>query len=481
MRKPKFSNRPRVNALPVLPVFFKIEDERVLLAGGGDAAVWKAELLLAAGAKLRIITEHVSQDLQAIAANTSNRNPVEVFQRCWRDDDFTGVKMAIGEFENDEHAARFAAAARAHGAPVNIIDKPSFCDFQFGSIVNRAPAVVAISTNGAAPVLGQAIRRRIESLLPPAIADWTQAAKNIRPHLDALLPEASARKDFWRRFADAAFTTPAAEINSVMKMLLAQRRAKTGKVTLVGAGPGDAEYLTLKAVRALQSADIILFDDLVSDEVLDLARRESKRMMVGKRGGRASCKQDDINATMLGLARQGKHVVRLKSGDPMVFGRAGEEIERLEAAGIDVDIAPGITAALAAAARLKTSLTHRDCAQGVKFITAHSQKGELPDIDWRNAADPNVTLMVYMGARKAPEFAARLLAEGLAPQTPVIVAAAVSRPAEQIATLTLKDLLQADLDPENPILIGVGQVFRKAALRQRGISEPETLRKNAYF
>ena len=246
---------------------------------------------------------------------------------------------------------------------------------------------------------------------------------------------------------------------------MAQNAGAQGRVTLVGAGPGDAEMLTIKAVRALQSADIILFDDLVSDDVLDLARREAKRMLVGKRGGRASCKQDDINETMLRLARQGKHVVRLKSGDPMIFGRAGEEIAMLESAGVPVDVASGVTSALAMAARLKTSLTHRDCAQGVKFITAHARDGALPAIDWRNAADPNITLMVYMGARKAPEFAARLLSEGLAAQTPVIVAAALTRPGEQLRGLTLGGLAGLSLDPKDPILIGIGEVFHSAASR----------------
>ena len=477
MRKPAFVDARRIDQLPVLPVFFKLEGRGVLVAGGDEAAAWKVELLAAAGARVRVYCETPSLELEMVKQQHPNR--IEIVQRKWNERDFTDVGLAIGAFESEAEAGRFAHAARASGTPANVIDKPEYCDFQFGSIVNRAPIVVAISTDGAAPVLGQAIRRRIETILPPGIKDWAKAAKELRPRLGDLLPDLVARKAFWRRFADVAFKAPSDQIEGALNALLSGRHESRGRVTLVGAGPGDAEYLTLKAVRALQSADIILFDDLVSDDVLDLARREAKRMLVGKRGGRVSCKQDDINDVMLRLARQGKHVVRLKSGDPMIFGRAGEEIDMLEAAGVEVEVAPGVTAALAAAARLKTSLTHRDCAQGVKFITAHSRNGRLPDIDWKSAADPDITLMVYMGARKAPEFAQRLLAEGLSPQTPVVVATAVSRPTEDFAAMTLETLTHADLNPKDPILIGVGSAFGRVQRRMREIATPAMFVQNA--
>ena len=232
-----------------------------------------------------------------------------------------------------------------------------------------------------------------------------------------------------------------------------------GKVTLVGAGPGDAELLTIKAFRALQAADVILFDKLVSDEVLDLARREAKRMLVGKRGGQPSCRQDDINALMVKLAKQGKHVVRLKSGDPMIFGRAGEEISILEAEGILVDVVPGITSALAAAARLGVSLTHRDYAQSVKFVTAHSRKGELPELDWKSFAGTKSTLMIYMGAKTAPKLSKVLIEKGANPQTPVMIAKGIMRDEESIEFLRLCDLLELKIDRTAPVLIGIGNVF----------------------
>jgi uroporphyrin-III C-methyltransferase/precorrin-2 dehydrogenase/sirohydrochlorin ferrochelatase len=236
----------------------------------------------------------------------------------------------------------------------------------------------------------------------------------------------------------------------------------TGRVTLVGAGPGDPDLLTLKALKALQAADVILFDDLVSDAVLELARREAKRILVGKRGGRVSCRQEDINDLMVKLAKAGRHVVRLKSGDPTIFGRAGEEIARLDAEGIPVEIVPGITAATAMAATLGVSLTHRDNAKSVRFVTAHSKKGGLPaDLDWRAVADGSATTVFYMGGRMAPLLAERLMAEGLPADYPAVVASAVSRAEQRVVPCRLATLAAtaAALGLEAPVLIGIGQVF----------------------
>lgn len=232
-----------------------------------------------------------------------------------------------------------------------------------------------------------------------------------------------------------------------------------GKVILVGAGPGDPELLTLKAVRALEHADVVLFDSLVSSEVLEFIRDTAQTFCVGKRGGRPSCKQDDIHDMMLRFARQGKIVVRLKSGDPMIFGRAGEEIAILEDEGIAVEVVPGVTSALAAASRLRVSLTHRDHAQSVKFVTAHSRHGELPELDWTSFAEKKSTLMVYMGARTAPKLAMTLLEKGADPQTPILVAKGVSRTSETIAYYRLENLLNLTIDRTQPVLIGIGPVF----------------------
>jgi uroporphyrin-III C-methyltransferase/precorrin-2 dehydrogenase/sirohydrochlorin ferrochelatase len=240
---------------------------------------------------------------------------------------------------------------------------------------------------------------------------------------------------------------------------------RKGSVTLVGAGPGDPEYLTIKAVRALQSADVILFDDLVADEVLELARREAKRMLVGKRGGKPSCRQEEINALMVRLARQGKRVVRLKSGDPMIFGRAGEEIARLEAAGIPVVVVPGITAASAMAARLGVSLTHRDLAHSVRYVTGHGKDGALPPgIDWSAVADEASTTVFYMGGRLAAAIADKLIDHGLPAATPVAIMASISRAGESRWVGTLAGMRAGAVPADGgPVLIGVGRVWAAAS------------------
>ncbi|MEQ9171454.1 MAG: siroheme synthase CysG [Rhodospirillales bacterium] len=440
--------------LAVLPLFHDLTGRRVVVWGATDAAGWKADLITAAGAVVTRITDG----------------------RPWTAGDLSGCALAVADAADDGQGADLAAAARAAGVPVNIIDRPAHCDFSFGAIVNRSPVVIGISTAGAAPVLGQAIRRRIETLLPPGIARWAAAAQGLRGRVQALMPEAARRRIFWRAQAERAFAAPdhpAPETLMDPTNLTVRDAGGTGRVTLVGAGPGDAQLLTLKAVRALQAADVILYDDLVSDDVLELARREAKRLLVGKRGNRPSCRQDEINGLMIKLAGQGKQVVRLKSGDPMIFGRAGEEIAELRARGIAVDVVPGITAALGAAAALGVSLTHRDHARSVRFVTGHGREGGVPeDMDWRGLADPGTTLMVYMAGRTAGTLARRLIEQGRAPGTPAMIVANVSRPDETRDMRTLGYLAGQTPDAgEGPVLIGVGEVF--AGLREAmPVSEP---------
>lgn len=457
---PEYKKRPKIAPLSVLPVFFNLQGARALLVGGSDGAAWKAELLLAAGAKLKLIAQNVDVTMQALIDDPSH--DITFYEREWREGDFKDARLALADFERPEFCKEFAKAARRAGVPVNIIDKPELCDFQFGSIVNRSPVVVSISTTGAAPILAQEIRRKIEILIPPSVAAWAIKAESLRASFATAVPDIQTRKAIWRNFAKAALRQPANQVDKFFSSALKLNKVpKRGKVTLVGAGPGEADLLTIKAVRALQSADVILFDSLVSDDVLELARREARRMLVGKRGGRSSCRQDDINEMMIKLARQGKHVVRLKSGDPMIFGRAGEEIETLEVEGIDVEIVPGVTAALAAASQLGVSLTHRDHAQSVKFITAHSRKGELPDLDWKSCVDEKTTLMVYMGAKTAPKLAAALMDYAMAPDMPVLIAKGVSRSKSDVSYHSLTDLLTLSIDREQPVLLGIGHVFAK--------------------
>lgn len=471
--KPPSERRPqRMADLSVLPVFFALAGKRVVVAGGTDAAAWKAELLAATGAEVHIYAapDEVEEELPRLLAADEDGRLIH-HADAWTAECLDGAALAVADATDDEEAEALVEAARQAGVPINVIDKPAFCQFQFGSIVNRSPAVIGISTAGAAPILGQAIRRRIEALLPPSLAEWAKLAARLRDRLYETLAAGAPRRAFWERFVDRAFgTAPGPDADETLLAEAASIRfgneAGRGRVTLVGAGPGDAELLTVKAIRALQAADVILFDELVSDDVLELARREAKHILVGKRGGRRSCRQEDINEMMVKLARGGKRVVRLKAGDPMIFGRGGEEIAQLEAAGIPIDIVPGITAALAMASALRVSLTHRDLARSVRFVTGHSKSGGLPeDLDWRAVADPTASTIFYMGGRMAARIATRLLAEGLPPETPVAVASAVSRPDQRLSRGRLSDLEKTvlEVDSSAPVIIGIGGVFAERA------------------
>ncbi|MGF9566609.1 siroheme synthase CysG [Neorhizobium sp. BT27B] len=469
LQQPRNDAPARMAPLAKLPVFWALEGQRVVVAGGSDAAAWKAELLAACGAQVHVYSDELSDTFQKLISRGTD-HPQGCFvhhDALWTTGAFTGATLAIGDCEDDAEAQAFFDAARAAGVPVNVIDKPAFCQFQFGSIVNRSPVVVSISTDGAAPILAQAIRRKIETLLPLSLKGWAEMAQRVRERVNDRLAVGPQRRAFWERFVDRAFQTPAdAESEAVLldeAAHVATSAQEQGRVTLVGAGPGNAELLTLKAVRALQAADVILFDDLVSDEVLELSRREAKRMLVGKRGGRESCRQEDINSMMLTLAKAGKRVVRLKSGDPMIFGRAGEEIACLEDAGIGVDVVPGITAASAMASQLGISLTHRDHAQSVRFVTGHSRKGTLPDnLEWTSLADPKTTTIYYMAGRTAGELAERLVAAGLPPDTPTAIVQSLTRKDERRWSGSLSKLGAAmcNIGFDQPVLIGVGAVFQ---------------------
>jgi uroporphyrin-III C-methyltransferase/precorrin-2 dehydrogenase/sirohydrochlorin ferrochelatase len=316
-------------------------------------------------------------------------------------------------------------------------------------------------------MLGQSIRARIESVLPLGLSAWAKAAKAWRPLLKARLPNFADRRAFWRRFSDAAWMQigRAPEAGD-FEALLAGYIPSTGSVTLVGAGPGDPELLTLKAVRALQAATTILYDDLVGPEVLELARREAKRVAVGKKGHGPSCKQSDINARIVELARAGETVVRLKGGDPTIFGRATEEILACRAAGVPVSIIPGISAAQGAAASLGLSLTERKRARRGQFVTGHGADGRLPDdIDWGAVADRKATTILYMPRKTLGEFARRALAKGLDPATPAVAVASATLPGEARAAGTIADIeARASALPAGaPVTILIGWVARDFA------------------
>lgn len=460
----------RMQPLARLPLFVDLTGRRVVVAGGSEAAAWKAELFSAAGGDVHVFAEAPDVELMAVIERGTPPGRLTLHRRRWAEDDLAGSALAVLDSEETEEIAAFQAAGHAARALVNVIDKPDACDVLFGSIVNRSPVVIGISTDGAAPVLGQAIRRRIETLLPPTLSAWGALAGRIRDAVTSRLAPGASRRNFWERFAERAFGAAPEEGEAIRLVAEAEGAVHTGeqpgKVILVGAGPGEPELLTLKAVRALQSADVVLYDDLVSADVLELARREARRVMVGKRGGKASCRQEDINDLMVELARAGERVVRLKAGDPMVFGRAGEEIDRLTAEGVPVEVVPGISAGIALAAALGASLTHRDAAHSLRFVTGHAKSGELDEgLDWRGLADPDTTLIVYMGGRTAGRVAERLIAEGLSGETPVVFGFGVGQRNQKIERHRLADLLTLGSVPtDQPLVIGIGKVFAAGTL-----------------
>jgi uroporphyrin-III C-methyltransferase/precorrin-2 dehydrogenase/sirohydrochlorin ferrochelatase len=462
-RSPAEIRSTRMAPLSRLPAFFALDGRRAVVAGGSQAACWKAELLSAAGASVDVFAAAPDSDIHSLAA-APPRGTVTVHVRAWTADDLAGAAIAVADCIDDDAASQFSAAARAAGVPVNVIDRPDFSDFAFGAIVNRSPLVIGISTDGASPVFGQAIRAKIEALIPKGFARWADAARDWRPRVHALSLPFRGRRSFWERFTARAVGAPNdqpsdADLDALLEPATTQ---DVGSVILVGAGPGDPELLTLRAVRALQSADVMLFDDLVSPDILDFARREAKKMLVGKTGHAPSCKQDDINTLMVSLAKAGRRVVRLKGGDPMIFGRAAEEIDACRAAGIAVEVVPGITSAQGAASRLLVSLTRRAEARRVQYITGHGRDGKLPpDIDWSSVADPTATTVVYMPAKTLPDLVANALAAGLDGSTPAVAIERATRADERVIAATIADLpsrLAAE-PPTGPVIVMIGRTF----------------------
>ncbi len=442
------------------PLFLDLEGACVLVVGGGDAAVAKLRLLLASGAVPRVVGPAPSEDLTALAEERG----FALHRREFQPDDLEGARLCYVAL--DKGAEAVVAAARRCGVPVNAVDQPALCDFTTPAIVQRGRIAIAISTSGVAPALARAVRAQIEAAIPQGYGALAAFCGKWR----ARAAEAFGR-DERRRFWDAVLGGPEAaavlrgseaEADALMRERLATRRTgPAGRASLVGAGPGDPDLLTLKALRALQEADVILYDRLIGPAVLDLARRDARRIDVGKRCGRHAMSQAAINRLMLDFARDGLHVVRLKGGDPFVFGRGGEELDALLAAGIPVEVVPGVTAACAVAAGLQAPLTHRDVARSMHFVTAHGKEEGLPPHDWHALAQMGGTLAVYMGVRTLPALTRALLDAGRSSSTPAAAVENATLPNERRIRGTLATIAEvvrvAGLD--GPTLVLIGEVL----------------------
>ncbi|MEM6745845.1 MAG: siroheme synthase CysG [Pseudomonadota bacterium] len=443
------------------PAFMDLDGATVLLSGGGELALRKARLLLPSGA--RIVAYHASQD-----GPLAHELGGQVILRAapMEDEAFADhpklIVAATGDEAEDERVAKLG---RAHGVPVNAVDMPHLCDVVIPSIVDRGDLVVGISTGGAAPVVGRRLREKLEALLPKRFGEVISFAKARRKIVsDAIEP--SNRRSFWERFFEgpAAEAILAGDEASAERAFDAALRApvQPGHVHIVGAGPGDPELLTLKALRVCQEADVILYDNLVSDGVLELCRRDAERIYVGKKRAQHALPQPQIGALMAELARDGKRVVRLKGGDPFIFGRGGEELDALRAEGITATVVPGISSALGCAASAEVPLTHRGLSQAVTFVTAEAGGGGTPDVDWQALAKLGGTIVVFMGVRRAGDVGSALIEGGLAAATPIAVVANGTLPNERIVRGELGRLGEAAAQIAAPALLVIGDVAAKA-------------------
>jgi uroporphyrin-III C-methyltransferase / precorrin-2 dehydrogenase / sirohydrochlorin ferrochelatase len=459
-----------------LPVFLDLQSGVVLLVGSGDAARAKLRLLAAAGARIRWYATDGCRDLGGLAEDDAAR--VELAAGEAHLADLAGVVAVVCAGAGDAGPA-ISARAKAAGLPVNVMDDLEHSTFIFPAIVDRGDVVVAVGTGGASPVLARRIRERIEAVLPARIGELASFIGRWRKSVHELIPEFALRRRFWERLVDGAIgelvlAGRAKEADATLKTIsdaagfagaLPSGRPR-GSVTLVGAGPGDPDLLTVKALRALQDADVVFHDELVTPEILDRARRDAARVPVGRRVGKPGIGQQAINRLLIEAANAGQRVVRLKGGDPFIFGRGGEEIEALRQAGVACSVIPGITAGIGAAAQFEVPLTYRHEALRITFLTAHKAE-DAETVDWSNLTDTRMTIVVYMGMSAAPSVRAGLLAAGRAPQTPVGVFARVTRSDAQAAIGTLDGLpgLVGKIGGGPAILI-IGEVVAHAASSQ---------------
>ena len=459
------------------PLFLTLQDQCALVVGGTEAAARKIELLLAAGARVTLVADKVVGEIAQLIADGA----VTWIGRDVDDDTLNGMSLAIVATDDESVQARVSLAARLRCLPVNVVDRPGLSSFIMPAIVDRAPITIAISTDGAAPALARRLRAEIERALPATIGRLARFAEIFREQVRRTLDEPRARRRFWDRvfggrIADMALAGDEFGARRELIRQLDAARSKTssvavcepGMVHLVGAGPGDPDLLTLKAHRLLQSADVVIYDRLVSAEILAMARRDAERVYVGKRRGQHCLPQAEINDLLVVHARAGKSVVRLKGGDPFVFGRGGEEMQALIAAGVAVEVVPGVTAALGCAAGTGIPLTHRDHAQACVFVTGHLKDGTV-ELDWSMLARPRQTVVVYMGAGTLPVIASRLIEHGLAAATPIVVIAngTTSRERRVVGTLATIDRLVNRAQLEGPTLCMVGEVVSLAAEQDR--------------
>ena len=449
-----------------LPIFLAVGNEPCLLVGGSQAAEPKARLLLRAGARLVVVAVELTPGLRALTGEAG----VTWHRRAFRERDLDGVRLVVVAVDDEALAHAVATAARERGIPVNAVDRRPLCSFILPSILDRSPLVAAVSTGGAAPILARILRARLETIIPARFGRLARFLGEIRPDVRGRIADPARRRQFFEGVVDGPIGEQVLagredEARAALATALAEQErgsaTAAGEVYLVGAGPGDPDLLTFRALRLMQKADVVVYDRLVSNAVLDLTRRDAERIYAGKQPGHHAIPQHEINDLLVRLAHAGKRVLRLKGGDPFIFGRGGEEIETLAALGVPFQVVPGITAASGCAAYAGIPLTHRDHAQSCIFVTGR-RKIEEETLDWGSLVRPNQTVVIYMGLAGLGDICDGLLRHGLPPETPAALIEQGTTAAQVVHTGTVGTLASSieGKGVRAPTLAIVGEVVR---------------------
>jgi uroporphyrin-III C-methyltransferase / precorrin-2 dehydrogenase / sirohydrochlorin ferrochelatase len=448
-----------------LPIFIDIKDRDCLIVGGGAVAARKATLILRAGGRITVVAPCLSAELQALVDQTRVRHQARPFM----EGDLKAQTLVIAATDDVAVNRRVAELAKARELPVNVADDASLGTFVLPAVIERGPVQIAISTGGASPVLTRELRARLENYIPAAYGKLAELVRGFRSEVKRRLPDAVQRRRFWEQTlqgptAEAVFAGREAAARKILTQALdaaARAQAPTGEVYLVGAGPGDPDLLTFRALRLMSQADVVVYDRLVSAPILELIRRDAQRIYAGKYPRGPQVAQEEINALLVRLAKEGQRVLRLKGGDPFIFGRGGEEIATLIDEGIPFQVVPGITAANGCAAYAGIPLTHRDYAQACIFVTGHLRDGTI-DLNWPMLAHEQQTLVFYMGLLGVEVICEKLIAHGLPTTTPAALVAQGTTPHQRVLIGDLKTLpaLVARNDVHAPTLIIVGEVVR---------------------
>jgi len=448
-----------------LPIFINVKDQPCLVVGGGEVAARKVELLLKGGARVVVVAPELG------AALTARRQAGEIGHRAeaFLPAQVQAHRLVIAATDDEGVNRAVAEAAQARNIPVNVVDRPELCTFIMPAVIDRSPVVIAVSSGGASPVLARLIRARIESLIPAAYGRLAKLVGEFRARVKQRFGHINQRRAFWEEvlqgpIAEMMFSGREQAARAALTARLdtiADRGSEVGEVYLVGGGPGDPDLLTFRALRLMQQADVVVYDRLVSKEVLDLVRRDAVKMYVGKERDFHSVPQEGINQLLVRLAKEGKRVLRLKGGDPFIFGRGGEEIETLAAEGIPFQVVPGITAAAGCASYSGIPLTHRDYSQAVVFVTGHLKDGTV-NLNWPALAQPNQTVVFYMGLHGVPDICHGLTSHGLPASTPVALIQQGTTANQRVFAGTLETLpeIVKREQVKAPTLIIVGEVVR---------------------